>query len=1255
MNEAVATERWNARPIWAALIRLVVLLGPVAASLLFVTVASRVVPAPTSSLWVFLAWWVSISAAATGVLLVVDWLARRLLPLAALFKLSLVFPDAAPSRFETALRTHTIDELAARVREARERGHQATPAEAAQELLSLVAALDRHDKLTRGHCERVRAYSQIIAKQLRLSEADRDRLNWAALLHDVGKLGIPTEVLGKSGKPTEEEWALIRRHPEIGEELIAPLRDWLGEWSRAVGDHHERWDGKGYPRGLKGDEITLGGRIVAVADVFDVITSARSYKSAFSTAKARSELAANAGTQFDERIVRAFLTASLGRLRLIMGPLSWLAHAPALGRLPLTPAVSSVGGAVTAIAAAVSSGIVGGPPPPSAEAAVPPTPPPHAASPRPGVVPQPSSPPAPRQLRGKPVPPAPAVAPQVVFSLDEDVPVVIRLRGLRDAASVSGLRIVSPPHAGRAKPHDKQSIAYAPPRNFSGTTSFGYEACWRAPRCAVGAVALTVQPVNDMPLTTGDTAATTEDEPATIDVLANDSDIEDSPLTLVSAWGATTGDPEVSGGHVAWRPPLDFHGEAAFLYAAADDEGGTSVDHVTVFVAPVNDPPAARRDVVSTDEDVAVRVEPLANDDDPDGDRLSIDAVDPPEQGELTRAGSVLTYTPPPNFSGSLELPYTATDPSGEHSTAALDITVSPVNDPPRAEPDAAQVSAGGTVVVDVTANDADPENDALSLGETAVTGPGTASVEDGRIRFTAGVAPGTSIVGYELRDAAGASAHGTLTVTVLGVNAPPSFVAGSNVVVLEDSGNRAVADWASAITPGPPHESAQAVTFTVTPVNPGLFAAGGQPALAADGTLRFTPAPNATGATTIAVQARDDGGTANGGNDLSPVQTRTITILDANDAPTAQPDSAAVSEDTASGVTFDVLANDSDLEGDSLSVASYDDSSIDHGTLTQGAGGSFTFTPDAAFNGTQAFSYTAADGRGGTATATVTITVTPVPDDPVAGDDAYATGPATPVTSAAPGLLANDGDEDGDSLAASTTPLTAPANGTLVLNADGSFTYTPNAGFSGTDGFTYRVSDGTGRTDDADVTITVSSATSTTLLYLGTSGRSADVWRLTTTPAPAAVPVPDHDGDGDPGLTIRSSGNGDSETDGEKWQAWTTEALATPLVLNGPAVLRLWSSSEDFDPDDASHPHVYLYDCIAGGLGCLRIAQNHVHVQDWNGGASTWVYHEITVGSVSRTIAAGRELLVRMQTSRNDLWVALTDAHASALAVTTS
>jgi hypothetical protein len=166
---------------------------------------------------------------------------------------------------------------------------------------------------------------------------------------------VPRAILAKRGEPTDEEWAFLREHPAAGARLAAPLRDWLGEWGDAIEQHHERWDGRGYPRGLAGTEISLAARIVAVADVFDVITSSRTYKEPSTPSAARMEITRCAGSQFDPDVVRAFLAISVRRGRLA-GALAWVANASVLARLP-TQAASTLAGGAVAIGLGVSAGL----------------------------------------------------------------------------------------------------------------------------------------------------------------------------------------------------------------------------------------------------------------------------------------------------------------------------------------------------------------------------------------------------------------------------------------------------------------------------------------------------------------------------------------------------------------------------------------------------------------------------------------------------------------------------------------------------------------------------------------------------------------------------------------------------------------------------------------------------------------------------------------------------------------------------------
>ena len=252
-------------------------------------------------------------------------LTSRLMPLVVLLKMTMIFPDKAPSRLKVARRTTSMSDIKARLNSPR-----LDEKDAATTMLALVTALGRHDRHTRGHSERVRLFCDLLSRELGLSEGDMGRLRWAALVHDVGKLQIPVAVLNKPAKLNEKEWDLIRQHPDAGARLAAPLREWLGPWFSGIAEHHERYDGMGYPRGLTGSAISTAGRAIAVVDAFETMTASRSYKAARSTLSARAELTKCAGSHFDPVMVRAFLGIALPRLLWSVGPLAFIVNVPFL-------------------------------------------------------------------------------------------------------------------------------------------------------------------------------------------------------------------------------------------------------------------------------------------------------------------------------------------------------------------------------------------------------------------------------------------------------------------------------------------------------------------------------------------------------------------------------------------------------------------------------------------------------------------------------------------------------------------------------------------------------------------------------------------------------------------------------------------------------------------------------------------------------------------------------------------------------------
>ena len=1172
-------SRWSGHRLQAGLVRLLVYATPLVGSIAFVHFAAKAVPAPRHSLAEFIGWWLGLSVVATVVLVAIDRVTRRLLPLAALLKLSLVFPDEAPSRFKVALRSGSVEHLEERIAEAADAARNATPAEAATVLLELVALLNIHDKLTRGHCDRVRAYAVLIGKELGLSAEELDCLNWAALLHDVGKLEVPESILGKSGRPTDEEWKVLRNHTLFGETLVEPIRGWLGRWLDAVGHHHERWDGTGYPRGLAGEDIPIAGRIVAVADVFDVMTSVRSYKKASAVEDARKEIARCAGTQFDPRVVRAFLNVSLGRMRLVMGPMSLLAHLPMLGRLPFTPAMGTLAGAFTVAATSAAGGIAHIAPPASTAArapivrhvapsapkhstpatrplsyvhlvqphaaappAQPPAPPPAqptappAQPPTPPAQPQPAPAPAPEPAPApapapSPGPPPPAAAPDSATVFEGGTVEIDVLAN--DTGGPFELTSVGQPQHGTAAILGNR-IAYRSAVGYQGTDTFTYHAS-AASGSVSASVTVQVLGVNQPPsFTSGPNVTVDEDSlpyaaawATGIDAGAGDTgqqvrfDVHADQPTLFSTQPQVAPD-----GTLSFDVAPDAFGTTQVSVGAVDDGGtahggsdASAMQTFTLTVLPVNDPPtfAAGGDV-NVLEDTgpeavqwATAIAPgPANE---TGQQVTFEtSTDQPSLftagGEpLVSSSGLLTFTPAFHASGIATVTVVAHDDGGTANGGVdtsqprtFQIAIGIVNHAPSfvAGADQTVLEDAGPQIVSgwATAVSPGPANES---GQTvsfdlSTTNPGLfaaapAVSPTGTLTYTpAANANGSANVTVTAHDDGGTadggvdtSASQSFTIDVTPVNDPPSFQKGADQSTREDSGTQTVAGWATGISPGPSDESGQHVTFSVLASNGALFST--QPAVDSSGTLTYTPAANANGSTTVTVTPHDDGGTSNGGIDTGPAQTFQIDITPVNDPPTFSigPDQSAVagSAQTVAGWATAISAGPADESSQTVSFG-----------VAETNASLFSVAPAVSSTGT--LTYTTAPGVFGTSTVTVTphddggtanggvdtgspqqFTIT-VEEPPVAVDDAFGSS----VDAEAEGdLLANDSDPQGSALTLQTTPASLPANGSVTLFSDGTFVYTPNAGFSGTDSFSYTVTNALGLSDTANVTITISSA----------------------------------------------------------------------------------------------------------------------------------------------------------------------------------
>jgi ribonuclease P protein subunit RPR2 len=173
-------------------------------------------------------------------------------------------------------------------------------------MTSLAQVVEAKDSTTRGHLDRTQRYGLALAERVDPRLVERPEVAYGFFLHDIGKVGIPESVLCKPGPLTDDEWDIMRTHPSIGAQIVEPIR-FLEGAVEIVRTHHERWDGRGYPIGLRGEEIPLAARVFAIADCFDAMTSDRPYRAAMSFGEAFEEIRLGSGTQFDPDIVEVFL------------------------------------------------------------------------------------------------------------------------------------------------------------------------------------------------------------------------------------------------------------------------------------------------------------------------------------------------------------------------------------------------------------------------------------------------------------------------------------------------------------------------------------------------------------------------------------------------------------------------------------------------------------------------------------------------------------------------------------------------------------------------------------------------------------------------------------------------------------------------------------------------------------------------------------------------------------------------------------
>jgi len=648
------------------------------------------------------------------------------------------------------------------------------------------------------------------------------------------------------------------------------------------------------------------------------------------------------------------------------------------------------------------------------------------------------------------------VAQDQTVETDEDVAKEITLIATDVDLDALTYEIVDEPTHGSLSVLSGNIVTYTPGENYYGTDSFTFKAKDLKSDSNVAEVTITVAAVNDAPVAEAQTVTTLEDTAKEIALVA--TDVDGDPLTYSIVVEPTHGNLSiVSGNIVTYTPALDYNGPDSFTFKATDGAADSNVATVTITVTAVNDVPVAQNQIVETDEDLAKDITLIATD--VDLDTLTYEIVDEPTHGSLsTLIGNQLTYTPAPNYFGDDSFTFKANDGGTVDSNiATVSITVKAVNDAPVAEAQTVTTLEDTAKAFTLVATDADGD----SLTYTVVVGPMNGTLSGTAPNLTYTPAPnyfGDDSFTFKANDGSADSNIATVAITVTEVNDVP--VAQNQTVTTPEDTAIAINLVATDVD-----NSTLIYSIVAPPTHGSLSTLSGNQVV-------YTPNKDYHGTDSFTFKAND-------GDLDSNTATVTININSVNDAPVAFDDSYSMLEDGTLEVDAPgILANDLD-DGSSLTAILVDD--VSHGELILNANGSFTYTPDAYFNGKDSFTYQASDGVLLSTLAVVEITVTPVNDWVIANDDTYETlVNVSLVVGAEEGLLANDVLLDPNETV-SIEIRRAPENGTLVINNDGSFTYVPIHGFWGTVTFEYRVhsiqkmtSQGGEFYDDATVTILV-------------------------------------------------------------------------------------------------------------------------------------------------------------------------------------
>lgn len=657
---------------------------------------------------------------------------------------------------------------------------------------------------------------------------------------------------------------------------------------------------------------------------------------------------------------------------------------------------------------------------------------------------------------------------------------------------------------------------YTPATDYVGTDTFTYQVCNTDNFCATATVNIEVLPLpvpggNNPPVATPDTYSMFGNNTLHGNVISNDFDIDGNlnptSITLVSGGSADANGTIVlnANGTFTYVPDANFNGQVSFTYQVCDSGSpalcSTTTVTIDVMAETLSNFTFATDDVYLTNEDVSVTANVLDNDFDPEGNTRTLNntPVVSPQHGTVTlNSNGTFTYKPHANFSGTDQFVYKICD-NGSPSAcdnATVYLNVIPANDPPLAINDINTTFVNTPVTGNVLTNDKDPEGDVLTVStqsNAATTAGGTVTVNAyGTYTYT----PKAGFVGedtftYQVCDTYSSCSTATVTIQVLspaGIgNNPPvanddAYQGSENVTV---SGNVISNDFDV-------DGNLNMTSVTLVGSAPNTLTEGTL-TLNANGTFTFVPVNGFKGNVSFTYQVCDNGSPALCDQAVAVIKIQNQfvnTVVAVNDAQITNINVAKVGN---------VLTNDFDPDGNTMTVQSTGVHPTTHGSINIAANGTYTYTPFTDYVGDDTYTYQVCDNGIPQAcdNATLTITVMPAPtvgnDPPVAVNDAFIGAINTTVTG---NVISNDYDVDGNLNSSSVTLTSATPNpatqGTLTLNSNGTFSFVPVSGYTGTVTFTYQVCDMGPLCDEATVTIEILSGNSTFAVddaYIGKVG----------------------------------------------------------------------------------------------------------------------------------------------------------------------